>query len=199
MNLGHHFCCLIFAAQFIPTFSLNSRTENWVLSITINMKNILLICSFLFATIGISQAQVSKEEECMRAFFEAWKNNDKKALANLCLKESDYEAYTASQKALGSTKELSKADFEKFIAEQNKKIIREFDELRKSATDGKITFPDTQYASYKKIAAATAEVPAGYYKVYFNFHTTFKCKMQLECVPVGDGFRVYNLLESVTM
>ncbi len=163
------------------------------------MKHIAFLSFLLFATVGVSQAQAPKEEELMRSFFDSWKNNDKKSLTNVLLKESDLDAYNASQKALGSTKVMSKGDFEKFVDEKNKKILREFDELRKSAGESKITFPDTKYSSYKKMDEPNAEVPAGFYKLYFRFHDTYTFKIQLECVPVGDGFRLFNLLEDVSM
>lgn len=157
-----------------------------------------MIALVLFASIG--QAQALKEEEFVKSFFEILKKGDKKELADKILfKESDLEAYNANLKALGSTKEFSKDEFAKFIDDKNRKVIREFDDLIKHATTSKITWPDTKFFSYRKIADPTAEVNAGYYKIVFKVHETYTFKIQLEAAPVGEGLRMFNLMETVTM
>jgi len=165
------------------------------------MKKIISsVIVLLVMAAGVCNAQASKEEDFMKAFFEALKNNDKKTLKeSLMLKESDLDAYNESQKNIGSTKVFTKGDFEKFVAEKNDKISREFDALYKNALNSKITFENTKFGSYRKIADPAADVPAGYYRIVFKFHDVYSFKMQLECVPVGDGLRLYNVLDTVTM
>ena len=164
------------------------------------MKRALSLLTVSLLQISICYSQASKEEAFMRAFFEVVQKSDKKALVDkFCLKESDVDVYNESQKKIGSTKVISKEEFAKFVDEKNKKIIRDFEELLKHAVTSKIDFEYTSFASYKRILAANAEIPSSYYIITFNYHDLYTFKMKLECCPLGDDIKLFNVIHKLTM
>ncbi len=166
------------------------------------MKKILTVFSFLLIQIGVCNAQVANEKEdaFVKAFFEVLKKGDKKLLVEkFLLKESDLEVYNQSRAAVGSKVVLTKDEFAKLVEDRNSKITRGFEELRTSAAKAKVTFENTEFKSYKKFEDASAEVPAGYYKMMFILHEQYVFKVQFEASPLGDDFKLYNIMNTVSM
>lgn len=163
------------------------------------MKKIILFFCLLVSQVFLVSAQ-SKEEDFAKALFEVIKKGDKKVLTEkFLLKETDFELFNQSQKSIGSAKVLTKDEFLKLVKEKNDRILRDFDDMRAHAVKNKIVFDKSAYSSFKVVAAPNADVPAGYYKLYFVYENTFTIKVLYEACPLGEELRLYNLQNTVSL
>ena len=163
------------------------------------MKKLLLVFAVTLVQTVFVFAQGSKEEEFAKAFFEIIKKGDKKELTEkLLLKESDFEVFNQSQAKLGNPKVLTKDDYVKMVTDKNGRILRDFDDMRAHAAKSKIGLDKSAYSSFKVVAAPNADVPAGYFKLYFIFENTFTIKVLYEACPLGEELKLYNLQNTVS-
>jgi hypothetical protein len=164
------------------------------------MKKLLLLLSALLLQTVFVFAQSAKEEEFAKAFFEIIKKGDKKELTEkLLLKESDFELYNQSQTKLGNPKVLTKDEYVKMMTDKNGRILRDFDEMRAHTIKTKIVFDRSVYTSFKLVAPPNADLPTGYYKLFFTFENTFTIKLLYEACPLGEELKLYNVQNTINV